>query len=121
MWNTYELGDDMLKYNIAETADELMLTVEEIREIYDAFFEDADEIIRFSREALTSGDCSSLAKRMHALKGMTLNLRMTELADLATLIELSAKDGTGAKEDQLEHLILLNTDLRKQVDLFYKK
>lgn len=115
------LEDNVLNYNVEEIAEELMLTVEEIREIYDAFFEDAAEIMRYCRETAAGSDCPGLAKKMHALKGMALNLRMTELADVALAIERSAKDGTGARAGQLEHLPLLIANLRGQVDLFYRK
>lgn len=76
-----------MSYSVLFAAEELMLDPADIREIFAAFFEDATPLLHEGRAALQSGDRELLSRKMHALKGSALNLRMDILGNLALQAE----------------------------------
>ncbi len=76
-----------MSYSVGKMAEELMLDPSDVKEIFEAFFEDAYPLIKDGTAALQAGDRHLLSRKMHALKGSALNLRMDELGNLASQAE----------------------------------
>ena len=66
---------------------ELMLEPEELKEILQAYFEDAPQILAQGRQAADRQDWLGLARSMHAFKGASFNLRLDRLGELASRAE----------------------------------
>lgn len=76
-----------MAYLIEKASTELMLEPEELKEILQAFFEDAPSLIAAGRQAIAVADWSKLARSMHSLKGAAFNLRMEKIGTLAARAE----------------------------------
>ena len=76
-----------MAYSIDNAASELMLEPEEMKEILEAFFEDAPTLLEQGKQALDDGDWQRLSRTMHALKGASLNMRMDALGASAARAE----------------------------------
>ena len=64
-----------------------MLEPEELKEILEAFFEDAPQLLDVGCRASQAGDWQQLSRSMHSLKGAAFNLRMDRLGELAARAE----------------------------------
>ena len=76
-----------MSFLIEKASSELMLEPDELKEILQAYFEDAPQMLEQGRLAVGRQDWSSLAKNMHSLKGASYNLRLDRLGELASLAE----------------------------------
>ena len=82
-----------MSYSINQAAEELMLEPEDLKEIFECFFSEADEILPKCEEALEEQDAEMLKENFHALKGSAANLRIKAVSDLALTLENEAKKG----------------------------
>jgi HPt (histidine-containing phosphotransfer) domain-containing protein len=80
-----------MSYNVKEVAEEFMLSPEELFEIFDVFFVEANEILERCAKAIVVEDYELLKKLFHAFKGSASNLRMTKMYDLLIQLECGAK------------------------------
>lgn len=85
----------MVKYNVEVVAEELMLTISELRGVLDLYFDEAAELSAACDIAVGKQDYSAVAQIMHGLKGSSLNLRMEKIAKIAAEVENFAKAGGG--------------------------
>ena len=110
----------MINYNIEEVAEELMFTTDELREIFEIYFEEAIHLLPDCHAALATQDYLKFSQIMHGFKGASSNLRMNEIADLAEVLEKRGKTG-GGPEMALELPGIKNAidALKKHVDDFY--
>lgn len=76
-----------MSFLLEKATAELMLEPDELKEILQAYFEDAPQMLEQGRLAVGRQDWSSLAKNMHSLKGASYNLRLDRLGELASLAE----------------------------------
>ena len=76
-----------MSYSVKLMTDDLMLEPEEAKEIFDAFFEDAYPLLQEGIAAMQEGDRKASSRKMHALKGSAMNLRMEVLGTLAAQAE----------------------------------
>lgn len=97
-----------------------MLEPEDIQEIYTAFFEDAGPLLAAGRAALQDDDRTLLGRKMHALKGAALNLRMDEAGHLAEQAEKNTGRSISELEEILELIQLELERLEAAVTGFYK-
>lgn len=97
-----------MSYSVTQMAEELMLDPADVREIFDMFFEDAHPLLQEGISALQRGDRQLLSRKMHALKGSALNLRMDRLGNLAAQAE---KNETLAVNALVELLTAIQTEL----------
>ena len=81
----------MINYDVEAIADELLLTTEELKEVFSFYFEDAERLVTDCQAAIARTDYNEIGKVMHALKGASLNLRMQSLGKLAADVEGLAK------------------------------
>lgn len=81
----------MTNYDVEAVADELMLTTEELKEIFGIYFEDTAILVAACQTAMGRADYNGVSKAMHALKGASLNLRMHNMGKLAADLESLAK------------------------------
>ena len=79
-----------MSYSVKVMAEELMLDPSDVREIVEAFFEDAHPLLQEGKAAFQTGDRQLLSRKMHALKGSALNMRMESLGRLAAQAEKNA-------------------------------
>ena len=99
-----------MDYRLEEVADELMLEVEDLKEILEVYFEEAEEILMECETAWEASDIVSLSKLFHTFKGSAANFRLHDLSDLAVLLEKAAKEADLA---ELKSLIM---STRKKFD-----
>ena len=99
-----------MNYRLEEVADELMLEVEDLKEILEVYFEEAEEILLECETAWEASDIVSLSKLFHTFKGSAANFRMHDLSDLAVLLEKAAKE---ANLTEVKSLLM---NLRKKYD-----
>ena len=81
----------MINYDVEAVADELLLTPEELKEVFSLYFEDTELLVTDCQAAMARTDYNEINKVMHALKGASLNLRMQSLGKLAADVEGLAK------------------------------
>ena len=77
----------MAPYSMEMVAAELMLTREEMKEICELYFADAEKLIQECEVASSRQDYVEAFKAAHALKGAAANLRMDTVAEDAQKIE----------------------------------
>lgn len=110
----------MIDYNIEEVATELMFTTDELREIFEIYFDEAIHLLPDCHAALANQDYMKFSQIMHGFKGASSNLRMTELADLAEALEKRGKTGGGAEMAlELPEIQAAIDAVKKYVDDFY--
>lgn len=91
-----------MTYSVQSVADDFMLEAEELKMIFETFFEDID--IKLKRAEIVLANLSNepdqefqeLMEIFHAIKGAAYNLRMNEIGDLSYSLETAAK----AKDSQ---------------------
>lgn len=111
----------MEKYDMEAAAEGVMLTIDELKEIYDIYFEDAVEQMQAAYVAVEQQDYIALGKVMHALKGSSSNLRMDTIAVLTSRMEEFAKTGRGAEvASYLPGIAEEIEGIKKQVYAFYE-
>ena len=104
----------MIEYDIEAVASELLFTTDELREIYEIYFDEAIHFLPDSHAALEQQDYVKFAQIMHGFKGASSNLRMTKLTDLAESLEKQAKAGGGAE------MALALPGLQEEIDIVKK-
>ena len=72
-----------MKYDVVATADELMLTTDELKDIFMLYFDEAAQFIASCYTANSEHDYITMAKKIHALKGASMNLRMHDITAMA--------------------------------------
>lgn len=87
-----------------------MLEPAELREILQAYFEDAPLMLAQGRQAADRKDWTGLAKSMHAFKGASFNLRLDSLGELASRAEQGNALST---ENLVQVLQALEAELHK--------
>ena len=80
-------------YCVQEVAQDLGLEPEDLKEIYESYFEETHEMLGQWEVLWETKDTDQLAKLFHGLKGASNNLRMNELGELAKRGEELAKAG----------------------------
>lgn len=109
-----------MSYSVEKAATDLMLDPDELKEILEAFFEDAPGMVERGRRAMESQDWENLARSMHSLKGAAFNMRMDVLGELA---EMAEKAGQFPRLRQQELLQEIETELKQlaqDVRAYYK-
>ena len=67
-----------------------------VGDIVDTYLEDAPAQVAGMEEALSAGDLPTLGRHAHTLKGNSLNVGATTLAEIARGLEEQARAGDGA-------------------------
>ena len=109
-----------MKYDIEIAANELMLTAEELKEIFQFYFEDAVELMASCYIANKEKNYIIMSKKIHALKGSSMSLRMDELAVM--IIELESLANKEKGEEIARYLPKIEKaldKLKKEIDAFY--
>ena len=110
----------MGKYRVEEIAAELMLDPEDLGEVFEAFFDETQEMLLKCEKALKNNDYQTLKKIFHSLKGSSANLRMKTLNELAVALEDGSNSfDQGLIEGSLPDLQKELTFLQEQVKNFY--
>lgn len=110
-----------MSFTIETTAKELMLEPDELKEIFEAFFEDAVDVMAQAEQAVKEDDMKAFAKRMHSLKGSALNLRMEVIGEIARKAEKEAPAGRAEREGILRDLQQEIEAARQVVTAYYQK
>jgi len=106
-----------MKYDVEVAADELMLTTEELKEIFEYYFDDAVECVASCYTANSKRDYITVAKKIHALKGASMNLRMDEIIGMA--IELESLANQEEKAEITQYLPKIGDKLEILKDEIY--
>ena len=112
----------MVQYDINEISEELMFTPIELKEVLDIYFEEAFELLVECGTAMNHQDCISIGKISHQLKGSSLNLRITTVAEIA--IELEKISKSGVETDLTHYLPKMQHEidqLKEYIDVYYAK
>ena len=109
-----------MQYDVEVVAEELMLTADDLKEIFEYYFEDAVELIASCYKANSELDYITLTKKIHALKGSSMNLRMHEIAVMVIKLQSSANKEDGAEItlhlSKIENKLVL---LKEEICVFY--
>lgn len=89
-----------MNYDVKAAAEELMLTPDEMKEVYELYFDEAEELLTACQAAMEEKNDTKLAKALHALKGSSNNLRMNEIGQIALAMEKQAVAGEAAQAMQ---------------------
>ena len=110
----------MAEYSVCETASDLLLEPEDLKEVYELFFADVRGWLHDVPQ-LAAGEREVLAGLLHSLKGSANNLRMEELAQKARLLEKDVLTGLLAADliGRLAELELDIGELEAQIKAFY--
>jgi len=109
-----------MKYDVDVAADELMLTAEELKEVFECYFDDAVELMASCYTANREADYTLMAKKVHALKGASMSLRMHDIAAMVIELESLAHKEEGEKISRYLPEIENALDiLKKEIDAFY--
>lgn len=111
----------MIKYDVKATADELMLNVEELKEVFDLYFDEATNILSVCKTSANQQEYAEMAKALHSLKGSSNNLRLTEIAELAASLEnlIVTGDQTQIKQ-RLDSLFAKITMMKEHISDYYR-
>ncbi len=91
--------------DVALTARNLGIGRDELLELLEIFLEACQADLEDLKNALASNDFQGAAAAAHSLKGAALNLELPEVANLARIVELAAKNQVlGEAEGRLEDL-----------------
>ncbi|MCL1465204.1 ATP-binding protein [Argonema galeatum] len=100
---TEEIVDRVRLYEIARGDAEFQL------ELLQAFMEDAPTYLKEAKEALLSGDCNTLGRRAHQLKGGSATVAIRFMPDLAARLQSQAEanqlDGASEIIAELEKIL----------------
>ena len=109
-----------VSFSVESSARELMLETEDLKEIFEAFFEDAVILMEGAERASRDNDGVGFCKNMHSLKGSALNLRMDVVGELAKQAEKEGAGVSAAQRDVWLNAIKKEIALAKEiVDRFY--
>ena len=112
----------MVIYDVAAVADDLLLTPEELKEVFSLYFKDTELIVNNCKNAMARADYNEVGKNMHALKGASLNLRMQQLGKLTAELEILSKKQVGPElPGYLAEIQSEMIAVKAQVSLFYAK
>ena len=109
-----------MDFSVLLAAEDLMLDPMDIREIFDAFFEDAEPLLNDGTAALRAGDRRLLSRKMHAFKGAALNLRMEALGNMAAQAEKNETLSEGEAEKLLQAIRVELVTVHSRVAEFYR-
>ncbi|WP_027363895.1 Hpt domain-containing protein [Desulfotruncus alcoholivorax] len=87
-----EMSDRMV-YKVPDAAADIMVDPEDLKEVYEIYFDESRKNLSACCAALAKGDWKGVAKLAHAVKGASSNLRIHSIRYLAELLELHAKSG----------------------------
>lgn len=108
-----------MTYSVQLLAEELSLGPEDLRDIFSAFFEDAEPLLIESAAALQAGDKQLFSRKMHAIKGASLNLRMDDLGNMAATAEKNSELSLPELENMLQAIRIELAKMEGQVNAFY--
>ena len=107
-------------YDVKAVAEELMLGTEDLRSIFQQFFDDTRIELEKCKELTDTSDFDTLLKIAHSIKGVASNLRMTLLSDVARSFETCAKDqNRGEINNELKMMCNTFISIQDQVRSFY--
>lgn len=110
-----------MDYQVRLVADELLVSPEDLKEVYDSFFPETMDILAECESALQAANANLLRQRFHALKGSTANLRMNNMSALAKSLEIFAlaadMDAIARELPSFRQRFEL---IKEQVETFYK-
>jgi HPt (histidine-containing phosphotransfer) domain-containing protein len=83
-----------MKYTIdlQKLADELDFDLEDVEMLLGVFLDSAESTLKKMREAIEKNDKEGLFHLAHSIKGSALNLRLTDISELAKEIEMRARN-----------------------------
>jgi len=112
----------MIEYDVTAVAEELMLDAAELQEIYEQFFDDAQDLLAVCKQCVNEQKNTDLAQALHNLKGVANNLRMKKIGGLATEFEKLIITGKGAQvEPYLTELHSAIGAMKEYITTFYAK
>lgn len=116
----------MIGYNVADVAEELMFTPDELQEILEIYFDEAVHVLPECHQALESRDYVKFSQIMHGFKGASANLRMHSLTNMAEQLEQLAKTAGGEElahdlEEKLPELQAEIKVIKASIDAFYRR
>lgn len=109
-------------YDIEHAAADLFLEPAELHEIYSDFFQEMAMLTARCEEKMAAADFAEMRQIMHAVKGMSANLRMNQLNQLARQAEQEImKQNISSLCDLLAKIRRETDEIREQVDDYYRK
>ncbi len=109
-------------YDINHAAAELFLEPPDLQEIYSIFFQEMTTLMAGYEEKMAVADFVEMRQIMHAVKGMSANLRMNQLAQLARQAEQEIiNQNISPLYDLLMEIQRETDELRQQINDFYLK
>lgn len=117
-----------MTYSVLSVADDFMLEPEELKSIFDTFFDDLEiklqqaEIIVSDLTAAPDQKFQELMGIFHAIKGAAYNLRMNDIGDLSYRLETAAKAkeslGLSSQIDELKKMV---KQIEVDIKVFYSQ
>jgi PAS domain S-box-containing protein len=85
-------SEPTIEYSFEDVADTLGVPVELISELIEDFFNSSLEDVDHISDAIVSSDYHNIEHYAHSIKGAAANLRLNSIADIARVMEHSAKE-----------------------------
>jgi HPt (histidine-containing phosphotransfer) domain-containing protein len=109
-------------YDVNRVAQELGLEPEDLKDVYDIYFEETAEALEKCEHALQAKEEEELGKLFHGLKGAANNLRLEAMGNMAKSGEERSKERAFAQiVDLLTGLRQEMAVMRQQVEAFYNR
>ncbi|MCW2278401.1 Hpt domain-containing protein [Heliophilum fasciatum] len=108
--------------DIVKVAEALLLEPEELEDIFEAFFEEADETLADCKRAMPSMDYEELKKLFHDLKGSAANLHLKDVTALAKVLEAAAREKNELSvQTGFPQVVQLIEDYKEEIRCYYGK
>lgn len=103
-----------MHYSIEEAAEGLMLSPEDLWDVFEAFFEEAQESLVECEQAISKVDSSALKRLFHDIKGSASNLLMNDIAKITKSLEDEAEKGDIQKIQKGYPALVNALEIRKE-------
>lgn len=110
-----------MEYDVAKEANGMLLEPEELREIFELYFENAQELFDKLHNAKQTKNFTAIAELAHEFKGASLNLNLRQAAEFSKYLEVLAKQSTANGMDSALDRLEKEIAARQQdVENFYR-
>lgn len=80
--------------DLERIAEELEFDLEDVEMLVESFLETATESLQTMKESIEANDLDGIFQSAHAIKGISANLMITNVSELAKNIESAARNGS---------------------------
>lgn len=107
--------------NVKAISDDLGLPEEDLADLYSTYLEEMSENLEFIKKSLQEKNFVDIQKSVHTIKGMSANLGVKPVFEVAKTIDLKLKSNDSSNFD-VDFKNLLNTfdDCKKGIISFYE-